>query len=379
MARDIPKYTGLRLPDGAVPPGILQNGSRSRDAENVRMNQDTYWMYMWRAMDVAISVFEWKNLPDGIDERMLEYWLMLNGFCVFFYDEDLKYSSDRHDAPEGYAVLQAFLQGEFSIYNLPRKRTAYAVNGFNVPLNEDNSVIVFNDYLRVPMYQTLSLYAKRLAELDRTIDVNVMAQKTPKIVRCKDSQRLSFANLEMQVQGNVYWIMSDKNLDLDDVEVLDTSAPYVGNDLQILKHQYWNELLTYLGVENVTTEKKERLVSNEVMSNMGDVEAQRFTRLNARKRACREINALLEKNGWFDGTKTDEETGETVPVHEPVDCDFRSGIYIKADGYGSQNIATTGMKDSTVLTEQGTGYEQDPDTVGLVAKLKSLLGMGGAE
>ena len=158
----------------------------------------------------------------------------------------------------------------------------------------------------------------------------------------------------MQVQGNVYYIMSDKNVDLKDVEVIDTSAPYVGNHLQVLKHQYWNEALTFLGVENVTTEKKERLISTEVMSNMGDVEAQRFVRLNARKQACEKINELFGLE---------------------VDCDFRSGIYIKADGYGSQQIATSGMRSGNIPTEQGTGYTQPADSVGIIAKMKEILGM----
>ena len=121
-----------------------------------------------------------------------------------------------------------------------------------------------------------------------------------------------------------------------------------------MKHQYWNEALTYLGVENVTTEKKERLVSNEVMSNMGDVEAQRFTRLNARKRACEQINELFGLE---------------------VDCEFRSGIYIKADGYGAQNIATTGMNPSTTPTTGGEGYETASDSAGLVRRIRELLGV----
>lgn len=350
---DIPLYTGLRMPDGSVPPDIMKNGSRARDRENVVMNNSTYLMYLWRLLDLGMSVFEWKNLPMGVDPRMLEMWLLQNGFCVFFYDEDLKYST-YDEAPEGYAVLQCMIAGHWDMYNYPIERRAYAVNGLNVELDETNSVLIFNDYLRVPIFPTLQLYAQRLAEIDRTIDVNVMAQKTPKIIRCDEKQRVTFENLAMEIQGNVYYIMSDKNVDLKDIDVLDTSSPYVANELQVLKHQYWNEALTFLGVENVTTEKKERLVSDEVLSNMGDVEAQRFTRLNARKLACKQINELFGLD---------------------VDCDFRSGIYIKADGYGAQQIATTGMKDSTILTEQGTGYEQDPETVGIIAQMKKLLGM----
>lgn len=333
---------------------ILKDGSRAQHAENFLTNQDTYNMYFYRLLDLAMSVFEWKNLPDGVDDRMLEYWLLTNGFCVFFYDEDLKKSPlAGNKAPEGYAVLQAMINGQWDMYNYPMERRAYAVNGMNIPLSEDNSVLIFNNYIRVPMLFTINQYAQRLAECDRTIDVNVMAQKTPKIIRCSDKQRLSFKNIAMQVDGNMYWIYGDKSISTDDIEVLDVSAPYVGNELQILKHQYWNEVLTYLGVENVNTEKKERLVSDEVMSNMGDVEAQRFTRLNARKQACKEINEIFGLE---------------------VDVEFRSGIYIKADGYGAQQIATQGMQSGNLPAEEGTGYT-DSNSGGVINRIKALLGM----
>lgn len=332
---------------------VLKVGARAQKAENFLNNQDTYNMYFYRLLDLAMSVFKWKNLPAGVDERMLEYWLLTNGFCVFFYDEDLKKSPlAGNKAPEGYAVLQAMINGQWDMYNYPKERRAYAVNGMNIQLTEKNSVLIFNNYIRVPMLFTLNQYAHRLAECDRTIDVNVMAQKTPKIIRCSDKQRLSFKNIAMQVDGNMYWIFGDKSISTDDIEVLDVSAPYVGNELQILKHQYWNEVLTYLGVENVNTEKKERLVSDEVMSNMGDVEAQRFTRLNARKQACKEINEMFGLD---------------------IDVDFRSGIYIKADGYGAQQIATSGMQSGNLPAEEGTGYTESSS--GVIGKIKALLGM----
>lgn len=341
----------MRSPDGTR---ILLNGSLHRDGQRVYDNNMSYDLYMWRLLDLAMSVFEWSNLPKGIDPRMLEYWLLFNGFCCFFKDDDLKDASKEYwtggKAPEGYAVLQCMIDGHWDMYNYPTSVRAYSVNGLNVELNTENSVIIFNDYLRIPMYYTLEMYARRLAEIDRTIDVNVRAQKTPKVVRCSREQRLTFENLSKEVDENEYWIMGDKNLDLNDVEVLDLTAPYVSNELQVLKHQYWNEALTYIGIENVNTEKKERLVSDEVMTNMGDVEAQRFTRLNARKWACEQINEAFGLD---------------------VQCEFRSGIYIKADGYGAQQIATDGMEAGTVQGS-GAGYGDG----GIMAKLASVLGGG---
>jgi hypothetical protein len=316
------------MPDGSVPTTIMQNGKKNQNFELFVTNQQTYLMHMWRLLDMAMSVFKWKGLPDGVDERMLEFWLLRDGFCGFFFDEALK-SDDERRAPKGYAVLPMMIQGQWDMYNYPKTRTAYAVNGFQYKCDEDNSVIIFNNFLRVPMWATLNQYAMRLANIQRTIDVNVHAQRTPKIVRCNEKQRLTLLNLVKDVDEGKPWIFGDKNLDLDGIEVLDTSAPYTANEMQIYKHQLWNEALTYLGIENVNTDKKERLVSDEVINSMGDVESQRFTRLNARKQACDEINKLFGLN---------------------VDCEFRSGAYIRTANTGDAQAQVGGMQPATSAT-----------------------------
>lgn len=324
-------YTGFFTPSGMVP-SIMQNGSRAQDATAFINNQDTATMFMWRLMNLAISVFKWDNLPEGVDERMLEFWLLRDGFVGFFYDEALK-SDERRRAPEGYAVLPMVIRGQWDIYEYPRDRRAYAVNGFNYECTEDNSVIIYQNYLRVPMWLTLWQYAYRLAETQRTIDINCMQQRTARIIRCSEDQRLTYLNAAKEVDEGRPWVHGDKSLDLDAFQVFDTTTPYVGNELQMYKHQLWNEALTYLGIENVNTDKKERLISDEVVNSMGDVEAERFTRLNARKQACGEINALF---------------GLDVKV------DFRSGTYIRTGATGNAMLETSGMRASDV---PGDDYE----------------------
>lgn len=324
-------YTGFFTPSGMIP-SIMRNGSRAQDAETFINNQDTATMFMWRLMNLAISVFKWDNLPEGVDERMLEFWLLRDGFVGFFYDEALK-SDERRRAPEGYAVLPMMIQGQWDIYEYPRDRRAYAVNGFNYECTEDNSVIIFQNYLRVPMWLTLWQYASRLAETQRTIDINCRQQRTARIIRCNEDQRLTYLNAAKEVDEGKPWVHGDKNLDLDAFQVFDITTPYVANELQTYKHQLWNEALTYLGVENVNTDKKERLISDEVVNNMGDVEAERFTRLNARKQACDEINRLF---------------GLDVKV------DFRSGTYIRTGATGNAMLETSGMQTSNV---PGDEYE----------------------
>ena len=324
-------YTGMFMPNGMIPPGIMQDGQRAQNAETFLTNQDTATMFMWRLMNLAISVFKWDNLPEGVDSRMLEFWLLRDGFVGFFYDEMLK-SDEKRRAPEGYAVLPLLLQGEWDMYEYPKSRCAYAVNGFQYDCNEDNSVIIFNNYLRVPMWMTLWQYAYRLSEVQRTIDINCKQQRTARVIRCDEKERLTYLNAAKEVDEGRNWVHGNKNLDMDNFQVFDITTPFVANEMQVYKHQLWNEALTYLSIENVNTDKKERLISDEVINNMGDVEAERFTRLNARKQACDEINNLFGLD---------------------VDVDFRSGTYIRTGATGDVQVPVTNMDDG----KAGVSYE----------------------
>ncbi|MFQ7211016.1 MAG: hypothetical protein ACLRPZ_16530 [Coprococcus sp.] len=250
--------------------------------ESALLNNRTYLQYYNRLLELAINMYEWKNLPDTVDERFLELTLFSDGMAVFFRDDIL-----------GELCLQCMIGGELDVYRIPIDRTAYATNGYQMRLNNQNSVIIFNNYTHTNSMLDVEMYARRLYEIERTIDVNVKAQKTPLIVRATENQRLTMKNLYMQYDGNEPFIFGDNNLDMDAIKVLPTNAPYVADKLNILKRQIWNEALTYLGIENSNTEKKERLVSDEVNSNLGGVAAQRFCRLNARRKAANQINKMF--------------------------------------------------------------------------------------
>lgn len=253
--------------------------------ESALLNNRTYLQYYNRLLELAINMYEWKNLPDTIDERFLELTLFSDGMAVFFRDDIL-----------GDLCLQCMIGGNLDVYRIPIERTAYATNGYQMHLNNTNSVIIFNNYTHTNSMLDIEMFARRLYEIDRTIDVNVKAQKTPVLIRATENQRLTLKNLYMQYDGNEPFIFGDKNLDMDGIKALKTDAPYVADKLNILKRQIWNEALTYLGIENSNTEKKERLVSDEVTTNLGGVEAQRFCRLNARRQAAKQINKMFGLN-----------------------------------------------------------------------------------
>ena len=258
---------------------------RKAQTEAFLQNQRTYLQYVNRLTELSISMFDWQNLPNTIDARFLELALFNDGMAVFFKDEVM-----------GYLGLQVMIGGTLDVYRIPITRTAFAQNGYQMKLDQSNSVIIFNNMLHTNSILDVQEMSKRLYEIQRTIDVNVMQQKTPKIITCTENQRLVMKNLYAQYMGNEPFIFGDKNLDLSGIKTFDTTSPYVADKLYDLKTQYWNEALTYLGISNVNTVKKERMITDEVQRNLGGTIASRYSRLFMRQQACEQINKMFGLN-----------------------------------------------------------------------------------
>lgn len=251
--------------------------------ESAKLNRLSFDFYFDRLKELAISIFEWENLPDSMDERFLEMTLFEDGQAIVFRDDVM-----------GMLGLQVMIGGPLNVYRVPISRRAYAVNGYQNPdLTPENSVIVFNNMLRTNSYRDVMFFARKLYEVDRAIDVNIKGQKTPKVILCDENERLTMLNLFMKYDGNQPFIFGSKNLDLKSIQTLDTSSPYLSDKLYQLKTQIWNEALTYLGISNVNFNKKERLVSDEVLRNSGSTVSSRYTRLNMREKAAEEINRMF--------------------------------------------------------------------------------------
>ena len=263
----------------------MSRKGRKAQSEAFLQNQRTYLQYVNRLTELSISMFDWKNLPSTIDARFLELALFNDGMAVFFKDEVM-----------GYLGLQVMIGGALNVYRIPITRTAFAHNGYQMKLDPSNSVIIFNNMLHTNSILDVQEMSKRLYEIQRTIDVNVIQQKTPKIITCTENQRLVMKNLYAQYMGNEPFIFGDKNLDLSGIKTLDTTSPYVADKLYELKTQYWNEALTYLGISNVNTVKKERMITDEVQRNLGGTIASRYSRLFMRQQACEQINEMFGLN-----------------------------------------------------------------------------------
>jgi hypothetical protein len=272
--------------------------------ESAVTNNLTYIQYLNRLTELATAMFEWKNLPPTVDARYLELHLFQNGSVVYFNDDIL-----------GDLCLDVIYNGRLDVYGNPVLRRAYSgYNNYQKLLKSSNSVIIWNNYLRTNSFLDVKMFASRLYNLDRIIDVNANAQKTPVLVQGTEKQRLILLNLYKEFNGNAPFIFGDKNLDLNALKVLSTNAPYVCDKIYQLKTQIWNEALTYLGISNINIQKKERLITDEVTRNQGGTIASRYSRLESRREAVKKINDMFGTNIEVNYRKDFQEVDTSNPT-----------------------------------------------------------------
>ena len=249
-------------------------------------NNLTFSYYYYKLMLIARALFNWENLPNNMDERWIEKYLFTSGKCIFFKDPNM-----------GFMVAGLAQQGSINCYGDPTDVYPVAENFvYSGPklVNGENCYVIRNNDLMLPKFPIVRQYAFKLTNIDRAIDTNIEAQKTPIIVRCSDKQRLSLKNAINQRRDNepVIWTTDQANIS-DMVSTLDLNAPAVFKDLQTQKHMILNEVFTDIGINNANMDKRERMVANEVEANNEQVKASEDVLLKVREEACKNINRIF--------------------------------------------------------------------------------------
>jgi hypothetical protein len=312
--------------------------TRTELKDAVLVNNATYTDYLERFKKIAMSIFEWTNLPDSMDARYIEKCLYYLGSAGLLHTEEY-----------GFINTKATSAGDFNIYGLPTMIQCYSYSfneqrrlysGLTGQDNDINSeaILVMNNWERVPTASTIELFALRLYEAERACDVNIKAQKTPVLLLIDENQRLTMRNLYEQYDGNTPVIFGDKNqLSMDSIKAVKTEAPFVANDIMLYKKEIWNEALTFLGVNNLS-EKRERLISDETNTNNELINLNLMSYLAPRKLACKQFN---EKYGM----------NIDVKVRSDLDNIIKRAASVVMDDYADKVIEQETLKEAGVEAE----------------------------
>lgn len=277
------------------------------------INDQTFFDYLERFKKVALSIFEWVNLPKSMNAMWLEKCLYYDGQASLLKDKSY-----------GFINTKCCSNGVLNIYGLPTSLNCYSFEyqtnrklytGLIDGLTEAQkyqrefyeAILVQNNWDRLPTAGSMELFALRLYEAERTADVNIKAQKTPILLLVNDKQRMTMEQLYSKYDGNQPFIFGDKdNLSDTQLKAIKTDAPFIADKIINYKKEIWNEALTFLGINNIMVDKKERLITDEANSNNELINLNLQSYLAPRLEACRQFN---EKFGF---TGTDKEISVRV-------------------------------------------------------------------
>ena len=262
-------------------------------------NMKTYLMYREEMLTLAENVFEFKNLPEFIDVSYLNMTLLRNGSIAFFMDEIL-----------GLIALPYDVIGNYDIYGRPITIMCRAANGtYYKKLNRGEFVIMYDNNGRHPLFLDICQMAERIALSKRTIDVNIVQQRTPRIWKTSQDKKRTLQDMLSNIDGMEENIATYESIDIDDMNVVLAPAPYVADKIDMHLDKEWAEFYRLIGVANLIEQKKERMIRDEMSASQGGTIASRFSRFEPRKRAIDEINKKFGTNievSFYDGEPTTE-------------------------------------------------------------------------
>lgn len=268
--------------------------SRSKNSQIT--NYYTYLMKLRQCRALAENVFCYENMPEMIDVAYMNAVLVNKGAIAFFKDEVM-----------GLIALPFSISGKLDVYGRPQRIIAYGKNGYNKPLNKGEFVIMYDNYGRYPLILDIYQYSERLAELERTKDINIRQQRTPRIWQTSDEKMRTLKDILNNVDAYADDVIAYDSFAIDEINGVLLPAPFVADKLQDEKEKLWNEFLRLIGVSNVSIQKKERNIKDEISASNGGTIASRFNRFEPRKKALEQIKEKFDidiKVSYYDGLPT---------------------------------------------------------------------------
>ena len=262
-------------------PNILLNESAICD------NQTRLFLH-YKLM--ACNRFKWKNLPTGLESRHIEDFLFENGQCFFFNDDKL-----------GLMCLPCHGLGDLNIYGDNIKLSIVSRNGEYQKILEDgkDGIKIRANDLCLPTEHFIRHYAQKMDDIETVIKRNLKQQMKPFFVTATNNNLLSVKNIVNDVDNGEEVVILDKELaeqGFDGFKLLQTGVLYLVDKLEDERKAVESELLSFLGLDNANTEKRERLLVDEVNANNEYIETNLDMEYKTRLLACKMINEKFVTN-----------------------------------------------------------------------------------
>jgi hypothetical protein len=287
---------------------LFESGATS--GYGVLSNERLQIEYRTWCLKKLFGAFEFSGVPDTWDYDYFLTNLFVHGYLAIT------------DTPIGVIPLRCGITG-VDVFEHPT--TAVFANpvldNFERNLYGDNPatdcalIKIQYDYMGV--MPIVERYAALLALCDNSIAVNLRNSKVAFIGLVSSKQQAAtFEKLYRDIDSGKPAVYAKKGNDLttDDIYYNHVRETYIANDVQLLKQSIKNDFLTEVGLNNANTDKRERLIVDEVNANNDEVQANVQHWLDNIREGLKRANTLFNldvsvKLRKFDGSEGGENNG----------------------------------------------------------------------
>lgn len=281
---------------------LLPNKADRNDLNNIITES-----FLYRRFELLmLNQFKWNGLDEfNIQEKHVEQYLFNNGYCAFF-----------EDPANGKLCLPCYGEGGQNVYGDFLRYRATG-NNYSFAVNADDCVLIENNKLRMPTYLAVYYFVEQLYELKRTMDVNVKQLRLQTLFSATDKNILTVKKIIDEIDKHNWAIVTDSALQLDEiVKAVQTGVKPLTAELTDRYNAVMNEALTYFGINNSNTDKRERLITDEANANNQLIDSCAEMFLESRRRACEEINKKFGTNISVELRNKRDEVATNDPIND---------------------------------------------------------------
>src|SRR5574344_2487791 len=270
------------------------------------------------------QMFVYKNLPDGITKRIIETYLLENGYCIFTKENGK------------FIVLVGGLGGELNEYY---EYTKCIVSNPYLKLNKeytinDDCVLIRNDSKMKGLIPLLEKYGVLCGDCEVSINMLTNNLRTQFFISASDDKTKQNAELFIKklIDGELSVIGENQFLDGVKVHNVSSQANYIQQFIELnqyLKASAFNEI----GLDANFNMKRERMTVNEVEINTSILIPLADNMLEERKLAVEKINKKYDLNisvdlnsVWKMQKETVDKSIENQDTDTPQDTNTETGV-----------------------------------------------------
>ena len=238
-----------------------------------------YNFYVKQFKRLLYTMFKWSNLPIGVTSRFVERTLYHYGKMVLYKDA-------------GVLIMSRCTEEGINRYEEPLAYNTLSITGNGKIIKADKAVPLYNDAFKEGNVFNVNFFAKKISNIEKTIDVNLEQLKQPSILSVPEGQKLTAEQLwQKKTNGEPIILVTDDFMSgMEKIDVFDLKIKNYIPDLDDTKMKYINQALTFFGINNVNIQKRERLITGEAEQNDEQINYNLNAMLRPREEFCEAAN-----------------------------------------------------------------------------------------